>query len=544
VAPHTGEMDTLPAAFRKEHGIPPGGDETAPASAWGFPLPPASHPLAVACAKSVLRNESKNTRYPDDAVARHVARAKRILRGKRKEAITSFAQLLSPRSAAVARRAHESAAPAADAHEIAFQDTTRLELREADASGAIPGVLLIRSGPGNLGDRHYYTDTCLAEAASSGVFEGAKSHVDHPTPTEDREQPGRSVRSLAGYFSNAEAQPYKDPQLGDVVGLFATFHPQQGRDDVVALVRTCVEYRNRFPTKQYVGLSISATGSGSADEIEGETWNRVDSITSVESVDIVTQAGAGGAFVPLRESLHMAEQAKKFVNGDGAVLTLEADSLEKNVAQPLRESAKAAAVLVLEEATGKKITPEQNASLDKHMGNVSGGKMASMLDGMTEDANDEDIESQEGADELDEAKGDDEEMMSDVSGEKGKSPKLYAKLLAARKKTENAVKEAAEQKRIAESATGKVSAAKHRELVEDVLTEGNYPAEFQPFLRRTLLNSGAKSKVELREAAAELKPLMKAPADDGDGVFAMREGVRHDMPGVIDLSKVSFIGGK
>lgn len=540
-------MDTLPAAFRKEHGIPPGGDETAPASAWGFPLPPASHPLAVACAKSVLRNESKNTRYPDDAVARHVARAKRILRGKRKEAITSFAQLLSPRSVAVARRAHESDAPAADAHEIAFHNTTRLELREADVSGAIPGVLLIRSGPGNLGDRHYYTDTCLAEAASSGVFEGAKSHVDHPTPTEDREQPGRSVRSLAGYFSNVDAQPYKDPQLGDTVGLFATFHPAQGRDDIVALVRTCVEYRNRFPTKQYVGLSISATGSGSSDEIEGEAWNRVDSITSVESVDIVTQAGAGGAFVPLRESLKVFEKAQKFTNGDGAVLTLGAEELEKNIAQPLRESARSGFVELLEKATGAKITPEQNSALDKHMGNVSGGKMASMLDGMTEDANDEDIESQEGSEsgELDEAKGDDEEMMSDVAAEKGKSPKLYAKLLAARKKTENAVKEAAEQKRIAESATGKVSAAKHRELVEDVLTEGNYPAEFAPFVRRTLINSGAKSKVELREAAAELKPLMKAPASDGDGAFGLREGaVRHDLTGVIDLSKVSFIGGK
>jgi len=170
--------------------------------------------------------------------------------------------------------------------------------------GPIASVILISEGKGNLADRNYYPAPTLQRAVADGLFEGAQSYFDHPTRTEDREQPERSVRQLAGYFSNA-----KIATIGGLISVVASFSPQAGNQRVLELLRTSISYAREFPNGSYVGLSINAIGSGSSVEIDGQTWNRVDRFESVQSVDFVTRAGARGRILSLQESFRMAAPA-------------------------------------------------------------------------------------------------------------------------------------------------------------------------------------------------------------------------------------------
>jgi len=155
-------------------------------------------------------------------------------------------------------------------------------------------VLVIRSGPGNPQNGSYYTEAALENAVRDGVFEGAQSFFDHPTTIEDKVHPERSVDKLAGWFDNVALDEYDDPQLGKCAGVFADFHPEAGNPDIVSLLATAAKYAQKYPSKSYIGFSINAEGSGELDEINGRTYRRVDEISRVLSVDVVTKAGAGG----------------------------------------------------------------------------------------------------------------------------------------------------------------------------------------------------------------------------------------------------------
>lgn len=329
------------AAFRKKYGIPPKG--TPPAGGWadsdyGFPLPPANHPDAKKYARAVLSRAHQNGTHDPADVAKQVAKARRILGEKPDGAKESRAQQLGI-----------------------------FPLREV-GSGKDPGtarVIIIREGPGNLGDRHYYTASTLAASVKDGLWEGAQCFFDHPTLTEDRDIPERSVKNLAGWFSDAKIVDYVDPEFGKCKAVEATFHPQSGEDRTVGLLRTCVEYAKAFPDKSYVGLSINACGDGQPAEIGGEEWNRVDKITEVVSVDFVTRAGAGGKPITFRESVKAARTLK---NLDPA-----------KIKEAVRADLSAAKQKFLEDAAIQ-LTPEQDQALDAALGIVDGGKLDQVID--------------------------------------------------------------------------------------------------------------------------------------------------------------------
>jgi len=173
---------------------------------------------------------------------------------------------------------------------IAFREAT-----SADDLNVVRDVILLRAGPGNLGQRHFYSEQCLRDAVERQIFEAAQCYLNHPTTFEEQTIPERDVNKLAGWFSDVTVRPYRDPDLGvDSVALFANFHPRVGDERVAPIVRTCLEYSKRYPRMAWAGLSIYAKGDSVPVEISGETWNRVDRIEEVESVDIVTRAGAGG----------------------------------------------------------------------------------------------------------------------------------------------------------------------------------------------------------------------------------------------------------
>jgi hypothetical protein len=86
----------------------------------------------------------------------------------------------------------------------------RTLLREAKvtkvdtADGAPPRyeVTLIEEGLGNPEDSNVYTAAALREAADAGIFEGLQAYADHPTRSEERDQPERSIRKLVGHYEN------------------------------------------------------------------------------------------------------------------------------------------------------------------------------------------------------------------------------------------------------------------------------------------------------------------------------------------------------
>jgi hypothetical protein len=502
------------AAFRKKYGIPPTGKGPHPASAYGLPLPPVSHPAAVPFAHAVIRRAGQATNFDPADVQKQVRKAKAILRTKKAEAVTSIASLIGMRPPARPKVSEEAKNAPLVTSETAFaiREGESLTLTSESGTPVIKDVLIIRSGPGNLGDRNFYSTQALTTAIASKIFEGARAFLDHPTDVEEREQPGRSVKNMGGWFSGTYAAPYTDPETGILgTGLYGDFHPQIGREDVASLIRTCVEYAKMFPRKAYVGLSISAHGVGESTTIDGQPWNRIDEITFVESVDIVTRAGAGGGFLPLRESFKMAKTTK---SGDGIGLTIDPAKLEEG-AKKLRESLKPQIVAMLEEASKAKVTPEQDKAIDKSLGLVDGGKIDNIVDAAT--GVDTEAEESEDMDEAAKSPMPDKEDpfregMTDAEKLAGwkKAKESYVAAKAAADAAPAKMKEAA---KLMESAT-KITRESH---VDAVLAEINPPDTFRPRLRRELLESSAKTRDEFKTRAQEFDQAYIRPLHERSG---------------------------
>jgi hypothetical protein len=168
------------------------------------------------------------------------------------------------------------------------RESFRILLREANitkGNGGAYEVTIVREGPGNPGDRNYYTKQALREAVKSGLFEGLQAYLNHPTPDEERQRPERDVRYLAGHFREAR---YVD---GNPAEVRAKFIPGgMDKDGVVSLVESALEG---------MPLGISIDGFGHAPDtinVGGKEYNAVREVTHLGSADIVTRAGAGGKF--------------------------------------------------------------------------------------------------------------------------------------------------------------------------------------------------------------------------------------------------------
>lgn len=156
---------------------------------------------------------------------------------------------------------------------------TLLEAQAADATGKVWDVTLIKPGWSRNGPPRdfYYGKEVLAEAVS--LYEGAKAYADHPTETEQKERPERSVRDLVGWYEGI--QPAADGSLKGQLHLY---------DSAVPWLAPILRER-----PQALGLSHNALGKARMGEAEGRKGRVVDSIGAVESVDIVTKAAAGGS---------------------------------------------------------------------------------------------------------------------------------------------------------------------------------------------------------------------------------------------------------
>lgn len=209
----------------------------------------------------------------------------------------------------------------------------KLEASKTDESGRTTfPVVIISQGLGNLSDKNYYSKDAIQSGVQ--VYEGKKAYFDHPTPTGEREMPNRSVRDIAGHYENVKAE---EDEYG-LMALKADFVPMSGSKDVTALLEHAVEYKKKYPDRDYVGISINGDGEGAPMEwqeflsqesptseemkklkqVEGMTINVIKKLTDAVSADLVTEPGARGRVLLEQEKKekrrkNMIEQMRKLL---------------------------------------------------------------------------------------------------------------------------------------------------------------------------------------------------------------------------------------
>jgi hypothetical protein len=190
-------------------------------------------------------------------------------------------------------------------------------------------VVIISQGLGNLADCNYYTAQAIKQAAADKIYEGKKVYFDHPTPSQEKEQPGRSVREAAGHYEDVRAEKDKDGMMI----LRGMLVPEQQNAEMMGKLDHAIYYKNKYPDQDYVGISINGDGEGTAmdydefikeykpstlemeklSQIEGKQINAITKLTSAVSADLVTEAGAKGRL--LLESNKKRRRTMLFIEG-------------------------------------------------------------------------------------------------------------------------------------------------------------------------------------------------------------------------------------
>lgn len=172
-------------------------------------------------------------------------------------------------------------------------------------------VVLIEEGMGNSTDAYYYSRDALESAVQ--VFNGLKIYADHPTNQEESDRPERSTRDVLGHYENLKVELSADGQAqlcADVDIL-----PCRDTEWARACMLRAVENAKKFPDRDFIGLSINASGPSEERPIDDvislapqgarqklldaqaegiETVKLVSQINRAVSCDLVTEAGAGG----------------------------------------------------------------------------------------------------------------------------------------------------------------------------------------------------------------------------------------------------------
>jgi hypothetical protein len=183
---------------------------------------------------------------------------------------------------------YEPATVAEGAREIVGDPVELVEGASADGATLIK---LIQPGWGSSG---YYGDKVLERDGPKAFPKGTHMYWDHPTKTEEKERPERSVRDLAAVLAE-DAKYLANGKKGP--GLYAK----------AQVVRT---YKNSITDlAPHIGVSIRALGRASKGTVEGRTGDVISELSQGRSVDFVTKAGAGGEVVSLFEAARASAQA-------------------------------------------------------------------------------------------------------------------------------------------------------------------------------------------------------------------------------------------
>jgi hypothetical protein len=159
---------------------------------------------------------------------------------------------------------------------------TKLAEAKFGKDGAFP-IKIIQPGWGSSG---YYPKEVLQRDAKI-YKEGTKMYWNHPTITEEMERPERSLNDLAGVL--VSEGKYEEQGIYGA-GVYAMAKPfSQFSEKIVEMA-------------PHIGLSHIAKGKANFGNQEGKAGDIIEGLTYAESVDFVTEPGAGGAVIQLFES--------------------------------------------------------------------------------------------------------------------------------------------------------------------------------------------------------------------------------------------------
>ena len=169
------------------------------------------------------------------------------------------------------------------------------------------GVARVRVISPGQGSSAFYKEEQLARDANA--FDGGLVFIDHPSRTERKDRPERSLRDLAGSVVGTPMYE-KDGAAG--AGLYGD-------------VRVAEHWRPFLEDLGAdIGVSIRAGGSAVMESIDGKSTKVAEKFNPGATFDFVTQAGRGGKMVAFEAATAVADEkvnefmeAAGFVESDG-----------------------------------------------------------------------------------------------------------------------------------------------------------------------------------------------------------------------------------
>ncbi len=156
----------------------------------------------------------------------------------------------------------------------------------------------IKPGFGNKKDGFYYPAHALREATDSGMFSGLKMFRNHPRKSDEKDLPERSVTD---WFAVTKESSWDEASQAPRVKV-------QVFDDS--------DWSRFKAAPEHVAFSVLGGGSVRPGKVGGKDARIIESLTSLRSVDWVTNAGAGGA-------IQFAESASEEFEMDLKDMTVE-----------------------------------------------------------------------------------------------------------------------------------------------------------------------------------------------------------------------------
>lgn len=138
-------------------------------------------------------------------------------------------------------------------------------------------VIIIQPGFNATKDRYYPKEMLQRDYK---IFEGVKMYADHPTPTEDRELPERSIRAWVATLNNVQVD-----ESGVVTG---------DAEIIESWLKEKLSLLQEKGLLNNMGISINAVGSGTKSKVDGVETVVIEKLVAARSVDFVTEPGAGG----------------------------------------------------------------------------------------------------------------------------------------------------------------------------------------------------------------------------------------------------------
>ena len=162
-------------------------------------------------------------------------------------------------------------------------------------------VTLIEAGMSK--NRNYWSPQLLQ--SHTKLFHGVKAFADHPTLSEMKERPERSVKDIIGWYDNP--QFFQSMNGGKVK---ATLHLMDGP------VADIIRQAHAQGKPDLIQLSVNISGRRQPKMMNGTMAREVTEIHRVHSVDAVTEASAGGSIDQLVASEKTSKEVEELMSLD------------------------------------------------------------------------------------------------------------------------------------------------------------------------------------------------------------------------------------